>query len=80
LALLNGIAMGPGYLFGGLVWVWVWGLRESDQRSVTPSRYGKASSLVGTESTVWVDSVMVVGATWRDAMTNKMVLFPVYIV
>jgi hypothetical protein len=31
-----------------------------------PSRYGKASSLVGTESTVWVDSVMVVGATWRD--------------
>jgi hypothetical protein len=47
---------------------------------VTPSRYGKASSLAGTESTVWVDSVMVVGAMWRDAMTNKMVSFPVYIV
>jgi hypothetical protein len=41
---------------------------ESIRKSIEPS-WNK----------IWVDSIMVDGATWRDAM-NKIISFPVYIV
>jgi hypothetical protein len=71
--------MGPGYLFGGLVWVWVWGLRESDQRSTD---YSDSESIRKSIEPSW-NKIYGLGrlgnGCWCYVM-NKMVSFPVYIV